>query len=225
MNNNYSQRLLIFGINSLAELLKYYIEKYTNGIISGFILDKEYLDNYPNKIDNIPIICFDNIEKIFPVKEYSILLALGYSNMNELRMEKYDIIKQKGYNIASFVHPTASVQQEFIEEGTIVLENTVIQPFVKMGVCNIFWSNVNISHHTVIGDFNYFAPMCSCCGNVTIGSQCFIGSNCTVKNGVKLADKTLAGAGVYISHDTFEADVIVPQRSITLTNKKSYDML
>ena len=57
-----------------------------------------------------------------------------------------------------------------------------------------------------------------------IRNNCFFGNNCTIKNGIEIKDKTLIGAGCYISKGTDEEGVYVPQRSIKLENKSSLDI-
>ena len=82
-----------------------------------------------------------------------------------------------------------------------------------------------LSHHSVTGDFNFFAISCSVAGNVTVGNNCFIGNNAATKDGIHIADYTLIGAGSYLAHDTAEKECVVPARSVTIENHISTDFL
>jgi sugar O-acyltransferase (sialic acid O-acetyltransferase NeuD family) len=221
---NITKKIIIFGVTKFAEMLKFYIDTETTNKVAGFTVDREYIDSkYFNS--NIPIKAFDEIDDIFPKEEYKILPVVGYNCMNRIREKVFNKIKEKGYEIDSFIHPTAYVASNCVMgEGNIILENTTIQPFVTIGSGNVFWSNCNISHHTKIGDYNFFAPASALAGNVEVAHHCFVGNNCTIKNGVTVMPYTLIGAGSYISANTQEYSVIVPNKSIILNDKRSIDI-
>jgi len=128
--------------------------------------------------------------------------------MNSIRKKIYDKVKLSSCNIVSFIHPTAYIAKNVVlGEGCIVLENVTIQPFVKIGVCNIVWSAVSVAHHTTIGDFNFIGTMSSISGDCKITNYCFLGTNSTLKNGICIAQSTLIGAGTYVNKNTQEEEV------------------
>ena len=217
------EKILIFGNTNFAKMIAYYITTETTKKVVGFTVDKTYI-NEPAIMD-IEVLPFDDIDSLISRKEVKILPVIGYHKMNQIRRDIFDRIKQKGYVIASFIHPSAIVAENCsLGEGNIVLENSLIQPFVTIGRGNVIWSNVNISHHTVVGDYNFFAPSSSLAGNVTVGNQCFFGNNCTVKNETAIGSYTLVGAGAYVAADTKDYSVIVPATSLTLKGKSSLDI-
>ena len=211
----------IFGTSQFAEVLSSYI--WTDSETTGkYIVDEKYLNSSSNLCNLIS--WEDFIKTVIPNDEIEIYIAIGYNNMNSIRESIYHRIKKYGYKIGTYIHPSDIVSStSVIGEGCILLENVIIQPYVKCGVCNIFWSNVNLCHHTSIGNFNFFAASSAVLGRIEVGSNCFIGCNSTIKNEVKIADKTLIGAGAYCSQNTKEFEVVVPVRSVSL-NKKSNDM-
>ncbi len=103
------------------------------------------------------------------------------------------------------------------------MENTLIQPFVKLGDCNLLWYKIAIVHDCVIDNFNTRAGMSSISDFVEIENNTFIGNNSTVRDSVKISNYTLLGAGSYIDKDTKSYDVYVPQRCIKL-NKQSIEI-
>ena len=145
--------------------------------------------------------------------------------MNEGRKQTFKKIKEKGYDILTFIHPTALVQTESIGEGNLFFENVTIGAYCTIGEGNIFYPCSHVAHHTTIGNYNFMAISCSIAGHVKIENQCFLGNHSTTKNGVCIADKTLVGAGAYISKNTSENNVIVPVRAVVLENKLSEDMI
>ncbi len=49
--------------------------------------------------------------------------------MNSVRERIFGIAKEKGYEILSFIHPTAIVNAKHMGKGNIVFENAVIGPY------------------------------------------------------------------------------------------------
>ena len=187
----------------------------------GYIVDDAYINKFPH-LKNV-ISWEDFVGSINP-NECEIYIAIGYNHMNAIREEIYTRVKNAGYKIGTFVHKSAVVSDKsIIGEGCLIFENATIQPYVECGVCNIFWSNVNICHHTIIGNFNFFAASSAVLGRIQIGNNCFIGCNSTIKNEIEIGSRTLIGAGTYCSKNTNEDEVIVSVRSVKL-DKKSIDL-
>lgn len=215
------KKVIIFGNTKFSKLIKWYIENDTDRELVGFTVEKEYLTE--KIFEGFNVVPFDKIEDEYDPRDYEILIAIGYSNMNSIREKIYYKIKEKGYDVASYYHSSSINQAHKIGEGNIILEGNVIQPFVEIGNCNLIWYNTSIAHDVSIGNFNTFAGSSSLSGFVQIGNNCFIGNNSTIKDKIDIADYTLVGAGSYISKSTNPYDVIVPVKSIKLPHKKSVD--
>lgn len=174
----------------------------------------------------VSLISFEKLETYYPPNEVEVILGIGYSQMNDVRKKMFFACKKRGYNIASFVHPTAVVSKDIVlGEGNIILENTVIQPFVEIGAGNLFWHNVKIAHDDKIGSFNTFAQNTSVAGVVNIGNNCFFGNSSIILNRKNIADYTLVGAGAICKADTNPYDVIVPAKGVVLEHRKSIDYI
>jgi acetyltransferase-like isoleucine patch superfamily enzyme len=185
-------------------------------------VDKRYICN--DNIYNKRLVPYEDLNIIFPPGEFSILLAIGYRNMNGLRERFYRDLLDKGYEIESFVHPTAHFEiYSEIGNANIIFENVNIGYMSKIGDCNIFWNGCNISHHAIIESFNFFAPSSVIAGEVHVKNNCFIGTNASVRGATVIEDYSLVGAGTYINGSTETNRVYVPQRSVCLINKSSRD--
>ena len=213
-------KIIIFGLGDLAEQMNFFLEQCSD--VAGFTVDDEYVkESVFNGKDVVP---FSQLAKTYPCDEYEICLTVGYSKMNKNRGEKAALLKSMGYKLTTYIHPTAVNSASEIGEGCLIMENSTIGAFARLGIANIVRPGSMISHHTAVGNFNYFAP-CSCiAGSVTVGSNCFFGLNCTVKNRVTVADFTLVGAGAYISKDTEKFGVYAPARTVKL-EKNSMDIM
>ena len=202
---------IIFGTTHFAEMMYYYLSE-TSKKVCAFTVNEKYISDISLPCDIIP---FEELDKYYHKEECKIIPAIGYFDMNDRRKSVFAQIKNKGYYIDNFIHPTSCVAKNVeMGYGTIILENTVIQPFVKIGTGNIFMSNITVSHNSQIGDYNWFAPGTTMSGNVIIKDNCFLGSNCTVKNEIKIEDYTLIGAGSYVSKDTKSHQLIKPMKSM-----------
>jgi sugar O-acyltransferase (sialic acid O-acetyltransferase NeuD family) len=217
------RKVILFGATQFANLLTYYLTKSDEYEIAAYTVDTAYIPSVSEKV-GYPVIPFEVVEKEYPPEEYGVFLCVGYSKMNCTRKQAYLRTKQKGYDILSYIHPTATVLAEKVGEGTVALERAIIGPFAEIGIGNIIWAGANIAHDTKIGNFNFFAIESAVAGNVKIGDHCFFGNNCTIKNGIRISDYTLVGAGCYVAHDTEAYSVHVPARSVVLAGKRSLDI-
>ena len=205
---------VIFGCSDFAEKLAYLLIQ-TGVSVDAFTADKDYFD-YEKK-NSIPVIPYEELrEKSLDVNLY---LAVGYRRMNRGREEIYQRAKRDGFQIASFIHPSAVVSTEKMGEGNLIFEQAVVGPYAELGHCNVCYPKALIAHHTKVGSFNFFAISSSVAGHVRVGNRCFFGNNCCTREGIAVADETLVGAGAYVSKDTEVSDCIVPAQSITLGEK------
>lgn len=212
---------IIFGTSSFASMLQVYIEKFYDIKVIGYIVDRKYCKE--KLFNNLPLVPFDEIDNIFEPKKVSILIALGYKNMNELRKNKIGEVKEKGYRLQEFIHPSVNVDFASLGEGNIILENVTLGYNTKIGDGNIIWNGCNISHETEIGNFNFLAPSTTLAGKVIVENNCFFGINSSVKGGRKIREFTLIGAGCYMNDDSIPYGVYVPNRSKKIENKTGFD--
>lgn len=216
------KKVIIFGIEQFGEILYHYLKEEKKYEVCGFVVDKKY-----KNIDvfcDLPVFEFENAENIFNPKEYGIFICIGYTQMNNIRELKFKEAQEKGYEILSYFHPSSTILTNDFGIGNIVFEGALIGPFCKVGNGNVFWPKSHIAHHTIVGNYNFFTISVAVAGNIIIQNNCFFGNNCTIRNGIEIKDRSLIGAGCYISKNTDENGVYVPQRSIKLENKKSLDV-
>lgn len=216
------EKCLIFGQNYFSEMMCEYIERYTDQEVVAYTVNRKYIQE--NMLGNIPIIPYEELEQIWKPEEVSILVTAGYRGMNELRRKISNDVKEKGYDLQSFIHPSATIYADRIGEGNIILENVILGMHSQIGNGNIVWNGVNVSHHVQIRDYNFLAPSSVVGGNTYIGNNCFLGLNATVKGGLRVNDYTLIGASAYLDRDSRKYDVYVPGKREALEGKISLEM-
>lgn len=221
------KKAVIFGLTQFSEILTFYLSSAAEYKIEAYTVNAGYVPGGgggASVYNSRPVVAFETIERCYPPEEYGMFVCVGYSQMNQIRERVVLQAKEKGYEILSYIHPTATVLTDKIGEGAVVMERAVIGPFVKMGIGNVFWADSHVAHHTSMGNYNFFTISVAVAGNIVIGNNCFFGNNCTIKNGIHISDYTLVGAGCYVAHDTKAYSVHVPARSVVLEGKTSLDM-
>lgn len=203
--------IIIFGTNAFSKLMKWYIENDTDNKVIGFTLNSEYVKE--KSFCECPVYKFENLDKLFPEKNFEILLTVGYSQMNGVREKIFNDCKKNGYKIGSFIHSSVTLFSKDIGEGNILLENVRVQPFSKIGDGNIIQHFTIVSHEAEVGNFNYFAGNAHVAGLSKVGDRCFVGINAIIQNGVKLASYNLVGAGACVSKNTEEYMITAPNKT------------
>lgn len=217
------RNLIIFGNSGLSKLLKWHIDHDDPREVVAFCVEKEYLKG--DSFEGLPLIDFESVELQYPPDQFDILLGIGYRKMNDIRKRVFNSCKQKGYTIASFFHSSSLIETSDIGEGNIILEQSLISPFAKLGNGNLIWNNVSIAHDDIIGDFNTISGMAGVAGNVIIKNNCFLGKGCVVSDHLTINDYSLIGAAAFVGRDVPSYSVVAATKGVFLKDKKSTDFL
>lgn len=200
------EKVVIFGTGITAEVIYYYLTKDSPYEVVAFTADKECIEE--KEFFSLPVIPFEDIEKLYPSDRFKMFVALSYQKINKVRAKKYEEAKEKGYTLISYVSPQAMVWDNVeIGDNCFIFENNVIQPCVKIGNDVIIWSGNHIGHHGTIGDHVYIASHAVICGLVKIESYCFLGVNATIRDEITIARECIIGAGAVIMQDTKEGEI------------------
>jgi len=206
------RKVIIFGTSHFGRVAHVYLTKDSPYEVVAFTLNEKYITD--TKFRELEVVPFENIEKIFPPDKYSIFVAVGYKNINKARAEIYNICKQKGYELISYINSKAIWWGEVkVGDNCFIFENNVIQPFVEIGNDVIIWSGNHIGHDSLIQDHCFITSHVVISGNVSIGPYCFIGVNATIRDGINVAPECVIGAGALILRDTKPQEVYVGDRT------------
>lgn len=209
METGLSNNLVIFGQEDVAELAHRYFSVDTDYDVVAFTVDGEFIDR--PEFCGLPVIPFEEIGDRYGPEDHALFVALGYSKLNALRKEKYLAAKSKGYAVASYVSPRATVLNDGrIGENCFILEDNTIQPFATIGNNVTMWSGNHLGHHSTIGDHCFLASHIVVSGRVAIGESCFIGVNATLRDHITIGDECLIGAGALVVADADPRGVYVP---------------
>lgn len=186
--------IVLFGAGQIAEVAKVYIDRHGTDRIVGFTVDAEYA--HSDSFHGLPLVPWEELERRFPPREVKILGPLSFRRMNEFRRDRHLEGLARGYEFASFIHPNSHIYTDEIGDNCFILENNVIQPFVKIGRGVMMWSGNHVGHHVTIGDYCFFASQVGIAGASIIGERCYLAGKAGVEMGVTI------GAGSYIGSAT-----------------------
>jgi sugar O-acyltransferase (sialic acid O-acetyltransferase NeuD family) len=203
-----NKHLVIFGVGEIAQLAHHYFTHESEFEVGAFTVDREFMPG-PEYMGR-PVIPFDEISSALPPSEYQLFIALGYSNLNRVRMEKYLEGKRMGYTFPSYVSSRAAYLSAIpAGDNCLILEGNTIQPYARIGNNVILWSGNHIGHHSVIGDHSFLASQVVVSGGVEIGERCFIGVNATLRDHIRVGERCVIGAGALLLSDAEAGGVYV----------------
>jgi sugar O-acyltransferase (sialic acid O-acetyltransferase NeuD family) len=216
--------VVVFGVGQVAEVIQYYIDHESDRRVAAFTVDASYITESQHL--GLPVVPFEEITRSFPPAEYDMFVAVSFRGVNKGREEKAGEAMSKGYSLIGHLSPRAVVWSGFeLHPNTFIMENNVIQPYVKVGRNVIMWSGNHVGHHSTIEDHCFIASQAVISGAVVIGEGSFVGVNATIRDNVKIGKRNVIGAGALILKDTEDeavyigpAGTLIPKKSSELRN-------
>lgn len=210
-------KLIIMGTTPFSIMLYKIIEKEQFASVLAFTTGRAFMDK--TELEGIPIVAFEELSDSFDMNQC-------YSQMNDIRKKVFFQIREEGYKLCTFISANANVYTDKIGDGSIIMPGAFVGPYVELGVSDIIYANVSLTHHITIGDFVFIGSGCVVGGNVKIGDNCFVGLNSTIKNKAKIPSYTLIGSGTNILSSITEGKgaVYVGNPARCLADKRSVDV-
>lgn len=127
-----NKKLVIIGLGETAALAYEYFTYDSDYKVVAFAANRQYINQ--SFYYDLPIIDLENIKEIYPPNQYQAFVAISSGHLNRDRMQVYYHMKTLGYTLASYVSSKAFVWHNVeIGDNCFILENNVLQPFVKIG--------------------------------------------------------------------------------------------
>lgn len=130
------------------------------------------------------------------------LVTIGQIESADVRIEKFQHLKELGVSLPVIVSPRAHVSRHsVIGEGTIIMHNVVVNAGAKIGRNCIINTGAIIEHDVVIGDHCHISTAAVVNGGTIIGEGVFFGSQSRSKQGIKIGEYTTVQSGVTVFAD------------------------
>ncbi len=168
------------------------IEQENRYEIIGIVDTKE---NISKKVLNYEIIaCDDDLETIF-LSCKNALITVGQIESNKIRVKIYNNLKKIGFNLPTIISPLAYVSKySFIDEGTIIMHQALINANAKIGKNCIINTKALIEHDCIVEDNCHISTASVINGGVRVKENSFFGSNATSKQSIEIDGFIKAGS-------------------------------
>ena len=194
-------KVIIFGTKDFAELAHYYLTHDSIHEVVAFCVNRSYLPE-TNSFCGLPVVPFEEVELIYPPGDFMFFAPMSSKNMNRLREQVYQSIKDKGYSMITYVSSKATVCDNVIGENCFILEDNTLQPFTTIGNNVVLWSGNHIGHHGTIMDHVFFTSHVVLSGHCRVEPFSFFGVNSTIRDGITISEGTLVAMGALVTSDT-----------------------
>ncbi len=194
------RNLIIFGDTPFAERIATYIEIEGEDKVIAFAQEADFITR--SLIMDLPVLPFEELLSHYEKDTFSIILAIGYSRMNQLREKIYSKCLALGYHVASYISTRAIVYQSEVGDGTVILPGTLIGPNCKIGKGNYIASSCTLSHDNILGDFNFLSTNVVMGGHAKIMNHCFCGLHATIRDSIIVDDYSLLGSCANLTKST-----------------------
>jgi len=195
-------KVIIFGVQDFAQLAKFYLLHDSEHEVVAFSVNSRYLPE-SKTFEGLPVVAFENVEQTYPPADFKFFAPMSPSRMNSLRENMYRQIKDKNYEMISYVSSKATVFPGVpIGDNCFILEDNTIQPFTSIGNNIVLWSGNHIGHHSVIKDHVSFTSHVVLSGHCVVEPFSFFGVNSTIRDGIHIAEGSLIGMAAAVTSDT-----------------------
>jgi len=199
------ESVIIIGNSITAEVLYSLIRSDERYNVECFAVDNEFITE--DKFQGLRVVDIEDIPNLFDKSKIKIILAVGYSNINQNREAIYKKIIDLDFEIETYIHHDAKVHSKDIGRGCVFLPGAIVDPCCTIGENTVIWSNVICAHHSIIGDNCWIASGSILSGEVKVGNNTFIGVGAVIVNKVVLGAYNIIGAGALITKNTNENEV------------------
>ena len=186
------KKILLIGGGGHCHSVIDVIEQENKCTIAGIIDKKELVgqDVLGYKI----IGCDDDLPELFKKYKYAIV-TIGQIKSNIRKVKLFTMIKKIGFKSPVIISPLAYVSKHaFIDEGTVIMHQALVNSNVKIGKNCIINSKALIEHDSTIEDNCHISTAAIINGGVTVKEGTFFGSNATSKEYIEVSGFIKAGS-------------------------------
>lgn len=196
-NKGNKRKLLIFGVSEMSERMHRYFDRCSAYNCAGFVIDRKYRTSDTHL--GLHVYDFETLVDECPPTEHDVFVAVGYTDGNRAREEVYGRLESHGYQLVSFIAPSAAVHIDELGIGAVVLDHAIIGPSCAIGRGVYVGPNSVAGHHIDINDFVYVSSSVTLLGGCSIGKYVFLGGGVIVRDGISIADNTFVGMGAVVT--------------------------
>ena len=181
-----------------------------------------FVDDAKDKIDNEKIFSFEDIISKYSPKDIEFMTGIGEPVIRE---KLYNKVKEKDYNLAILVHPSASVAESAVlEEGTMVAHNAFVSIKAHLFTNALVQPLACVHHECSVGRNSVVSTSAVMGGNSSLGYNSFIGLGASVKQGISVGNGSVVGMGAVVIKNVSDRVMVVgnPARAIKMGDLRAF---
>lgn len=199
-------KLIIYGNTAAGIQSLYDFSNDSEHEVVAFTVNRSEIKS--DEFQGLPLVPFDEVEKIFPPDEFKMFIAIYYNRVNSIRRKYFEEAKAKGYELVSYISSKAIVWPGLeIGENCMICDGANVRPFTKIGKNTFIMPNAVVGHDAVVEDNCYLAIGAVLLAGSKICNGCVIGGNATILNGITIAPDCVISAGAVMHKNTAEKEV------------------
>ena len=206
--------IIILGAGGHSSVLIDVLQTLSVDIIG--ITDPDF-SQYSDGIMGIPLLGNDDLITEYPCEQIRLVNGLGKVDRSAKRQQVYELFRQRGYQFASVIHPSAIISAHaHLEEGVQIMAGAVIQASSSIGGNSIINTRACIDHDCLIARHVHIASGVTISGGVTIGEGTLVGAGATIIQGIKVGTNSIVAAGSVVINDVGDGVTVmgIPAREV-----------
>lgn len=185
--------VIIYGAGPYGRIFLSEVRKHRILDIEAFTVDRDYL--VAEVLDGLPVVAFEDVEKIYPPSKYDMIVVCGYTRMRN-RIEMYEKAKKKRYSLINYISPESNIEGNLkMGDNNIIFGGVHIGFDGELGSGNIIRQNCYLGHNFFIGNHNIISVGAILGGYIIVGNLNFFGFRVTSSGFRKIGSENLIGMG------------------------------
>ena len=200
------KKLIVYGAGEFGSLIANVISYHDDLQVAA------YGDDNPQKaadyIDGAPVFGQDDLLNF--AKQNNIKLAIAAIGDNMARAEKFNLLKNTGFQMISIVHPQALIDTKVSYGDNVIIEmGTAIHAYSTIGNNVFLGGEALIGHHNTIGNHVLVGGNVSFGGSVIVEDYVSLGVGASIKPGIRLGKGSVIGVGAAVIKDVEPGTTVV----------------
>lgn len=214
-------KLVIVGAGEFADIAHEYFTFDSDMDVVCFAVERDFLDQ--NEHRGLPVIPLEDLTDHFSPDSVQVHVAVTNTKLNRVRERLLGLVRQKGYQLASYISSNAFVWRTAeLGENVFIFENNVVQHGVKIGDGVVLWSGNHVGHQTRINDFTFVSSHVVISGYCQIGKRCFLGVNATFADHVEIGDDCFVALASVVNKSHPEPGLMISGNPAAPSKVSSY---
>jgi len=200
------KKLIVYGAGEFGSLIANVLSYHNDLEIAAYGDDD--LQKTVDHIDGTPV--FGQKDLLNFAEQNNIKLAITAIGNNAIRAEKFNLLKNTGFQMISIVHPQALIDTKVSYGDNVIIEmGTAIHTNSKIGNNVFLGGEALIGHHNIIGDHVLVGGNVSFGGSVVVEDYVSLGVGASIKPGIRLGEGSVIGVGAAVIKDVEPGTTVV----------------